>query len=135
MLQLWRDPDSSCRNQVHVLHFCAKPNLCPSCFLWRLGEKLQQILVTKAAIQAFQVGRERYRCSGESDVIRLTAGFVRKLREINLAPIILPIAVPEVPGPWTVDGRDDDARLHSFINGSVQVWVLQITRTVIAVDA
>src|SRR5277367_2849934 len=89
-------------------------------------------------IQAFrrvlQKGRKVRRWTREAEVITFASSFLRKLRQIDLSPVVKPTAVAEVSTSRRVDRRDNNSSALSILNRCVDVRVLRIASTVIRID-
>src|SRR5579872_7530073 len=124
-----RHPHPARRYQIYLGDFGPDPDLYPSRFLRRFGEKFQKILVLQAPVQLLQIWSKRHWCARKAYVIGFPTGLFSELREVELSPVVLPIAVLEVPGTGSINCGNYNARLACIIDGRLQVRILGIART------
>src|SRR5262249_12772653 len=77
---------------------------------------------------------ERDQETDQSNTVHFASRFVRDLREIKLTPVCLPVAVFVVADAWSVNCRNSDASTRGVVDRFFQIRVLQIPRTVVAVN-
>src|SRR5580698_6033118 len=92
-----RNPHSGRGNQFRIGYFRRNfDSLPPLLFLWP-GIERHPVLIAQMASHILKVRGKAYRVAGEADGIPFAAGLVGQTREINLSPIVLPVAMAEVP--------------------------------------
>src|ERR1700722_648185 len=135
LLRYSRNPYSVPGNQLRVGDFGGNFDALPPALFLRFGVESQQMLMVESVLHIFEVRVKPYRTAGKADVIRFAAGFVSKTREINLSPIILPVAVSDVARTRSIDGIDGYAGAQCIVDCSVQVGILQIAAAVIEINS
>src|SRR5271155_4055922 len=110
-------------NQFRIGYFGRNLDSLPAALFLRLGEEGQPILMVQVESYILQVRVKAYRAASDAEVIRFAAGFFRQTREIYLPPIVLPVAVPEVPRSRGVNAVDDDPGPRGIVDRRVQVGI------------
>ena len=85
--------------------------------------------------QLMQVRSKCYRRGIETDVIRLTASFVRNLRHVELAQICLPVATTITANTRVVNHRDNHPGALSILDRGGNIGIQQIVAIVVAIDS
>src|SRR5579864_341363 len=79
--------------------------------------------------------RKRNRRTRKPDVIRFSSGRVRRFCQVELSPVVLPVAMPGMAGSGVVDGIDDDPGSLRIFNSRIDVGILITWFSVVAVDS
>src|SRR5579872_3453115 len=87
----------------------------------------------KTHLKLIEIRRESDWRASHSDVIGFASGAIGDLREINLSPVSLPVAVSEVSHVWAVDSGNLYASLVGVIDSGVDIGILQISGAVVAI--
>jgi len=74
--------------------------------------------------QVLQVRSKRHWRAIEPSGIRFASGLIRKLRQIKLPPIGLPMTVTRVAHPWRINRRYLDARPLRIRDRLLQIRIL-----------
>src|ERR1700730_18216261 len=132
---LGRNVHSGRGNQLRIRYFRRNLDPLPAILFLRLGVKRHPVVIAQMVYQIVEIRGEAYCVAREADGIALAAGFLSQTREINLSPIVLPVAMAEMPHARVIDGVDHNAGSRGLVDSRVQVRILQITAPVIAIDS
>ena len=91
--------------------------------------------MAQPVIQVFQVRSKRYRRTIEPNVVSFAASLVGELRQIELAPVGLPVAVTKMSHTRGINRRDQNTRALRVLDRLVNLWIEQVTAAVEEVDS
>src|ERR1700730_5434217 len=120
--------------EIHVVQLAGHFYGLRARFLFRLCRERQQELVGELAVQFLKVWSERYGRLRSHEIVTLAASRFRKFREIILSPVCSEVAVPEVPGAWSIDRVNHNAVALSVLNSRIYIRIVN-GATINVVDA